>query len=220
MIYSSSQSVAVFLNPKTGTTSLVDSLTNTNYVFDECQHNHMNFDLFMRMYNPDLTNMKMFCFYRNPLDRFLSMWNYIRTTPGHMVKMVHYFHGDAIKISHLNRTPFQDLSSEVQDALTQINIITFLQSGFKDTLGSKWPLLYPQTNWVKFDNLTLLPYEDFNNGVAAITSALGVTDYKVDTLNKRTIISNDTIPTQEEIDFIKVYFKEDYDFFESVGITW
>ena len=219
MIYSAEKSVAIFLNPKTGTTSLVDCFQNTTVTFLECWHNHKNLTHFVKKFEPNLTKTKMFCFYRDPLERMLSMWNYIRTTPGHMVKLLHYFYGNKFNISHLNQDPFHSLSSEMQDALAQINIIKFLNSGFQ-RVSPNWPLLYPQRDWLDFDNIELLPYSKFEAGVATIAEALGIDDYSLNRLNTKETIPNDPLITQEEIDYIISYSKKDYDFFQFKGILF
>jgi len=218
MIYSAEKSVAVFLNPKTGTNSLIDCFQNTAFTFDTCAHNHMTHDHFTKKYSSELTNTKMFCFYRDPVERMLSMWNYVRTTPGHLVKMLHYFYGNQFKISHLNRDPFQTLSLEIQDALAGIKIIDFLESNFKEKVSPNWPLLYPQRNWLDFDNIELLSYDDFDMGVTSIAEQLGISEYTLNKLNTKKIIPNDPVITQEEIDYIKLYSEEDYDFFQSKNI--
>jgi hypothetical protein len=220
MIYSAEKSVAVFLNPKTGTTSLIDCFANTSFTFDQCVHNHMNVNHFVQRYNPDLSTTKMFCFYREPVERMLSMWNYVRTTPGHLVKMLNYFYGNQFKISHLNRDSFESLSTEIQDALVRIKIIDFLESDFKEKVSPNWPLLYPQREWLDFDNIELLPYSQFSTGVASIASELGIIDYTLNILNEKQSIPNDPTITQEEIDYIKLYSKEDYDFFQFKGISF
>jgi hypothetical protein len=220
MIYSAEKSVAVFLNPKTGTTSLIDCFQNTTFTFDQCIHNHMNVNHFVQRYNPNLSTTKMFCFYREPVDRMLSMWNYVRTTPGHLVKMLNYFYGNQFKISHLNRDSFESLSTEIQDALARIKIIDFLESDFKEKISPNWPLLYPQRDWLAFDNIELLPYSQFSTGVASIASEIGITDYTLNILNEKQSIPNDPTITQEEIDYIKLYSKEDYDFFQFKGISF
>jgi len=219
MIYSAEKSVAIFLNPKTGTTSLVDCFANTSFTFDQCAHNHMNVNHFVKSYNPDLTNTKMFCFYREPVERMLSMWNYVRTTPGHLVKMLNYFYGNQFKISHLNRDSFESLSAEIQDALARIKIIDFLESDFKEKISPNWPLLYPQRDWLAFDNIELLPYAEFSTGVAVIAAELGINDYTLGILNAKEVIPNAPVITQEEINYIKSYSQDDYDFFQSMGIT-
>jgi hypothetical protein len=220
MIYSAEKSVAIFLNPKTGTTSLVDCFANTPFTFDQCVHNHMNVNHFVQRYNPDLTNTKMFCFYREPVERMLSMWNYVRTTPGHLVKMLNYFYGNQFKISHLNRDSFESLSAEIQDALARIKIIDFLESDFKEKVSPNWPLLYPQRDWLAFDNIELLPYTEFSTGVAVIAAELGIMDYTLNTMNTKQTIPNDPAITQEEIDYMISYSKEDYDFFQTKGIAF
>ena len=134
--------------------------------------------------------------------------------------MIHYFYGDSIEMSFLDRTPFDQLSPEIQTALRNIKIIDFLKTNFAETAGVYWPLMKPQINWCNFDNVTLLPYRDIDNSIANIMASLDISSYTFTKENASIGLINDPTPTAEEISAIKEYYQVDYDFFQSAGILY
>jgi hypothetical protein len=72
MIFNKEQKIAFLLPPRTGTASLIDKLSN--YGFVESPYRHLFYSKALEIY-PQLAEYKLYGFFRNPEDRFISATN-------------------------------------------------------------------------------------------------------------------------------------------------
>jgi hypothetical protein len=73
MILDTNKKIIIFLNPKTGTTTLCHLYKDFELLIND--HNHCTFNTFRKVYSDipnDLSEYTFFCFYRDPIERFLS----------------------------------------------------------------------------------------------------------------------------------------------------
>lgn len=205
MIVCNTRKISIVLNPKTGTTSLINIFKNLQV--DECLHNH-------KIVDKDIDH-QIFSFYRDPVDRFLSSVRYYKRR--FYVNLIHAVYGNKIKLSCLTSTPYDQLSENLKEAIENITIGQLVNSNLLD---SNELFFKPQLQWVDHPNIVLFNYHNYNVEVKRLMSHFDYYSFDIPKLNesikipKYDQIDNDTIKK------IKTLYKEDYKFFASKGITF
>lgn len=139
-------------------------------------------------------------------------------------------------LSETARNEYFWLSEETRSKIEAITVKTLLEKFTYDFINSspspddvlvkqvfrKVPGLFlNQRFWLDHDvDMNLLDYEDFNNQFKILCSKFDYTLTDVPVLNAYIPVENDHVLTAEEIAMIKEYYKPDYDFFASKGITF
>ena len=205
MIVCEAKNIAVLLNPKTGTSTLVNIFKKLNV--DKCNHSH---DIPI-----NVSDYQTFCFYRNPVDRFVSAVRYFKRK--HYPELLHMAYGNDIKVSCLTRTPYNDLSDSIKAAIEEISIDDMLT---KNMIQSYNILFKKQTYWLDSADVCLLNYHDYDNEVRKLMVQFDYYDFDIPRLNESVKISEYDQINNDTIIKIKDLYQEDYDFFASKGITF
>lgn len=217
MILSKPHKIAIFLVPKTGSYTLYRLCRNGHENLDICEHNHFNFDLFYNYYSydideEDLKDYRCFAFYRNPLERAVSIYRHFKRK--HWVPFLFYFYGKHANVSTLNRTPYEQLDGELKEKIERITIDDFYNSNYVYDAAN----LQPQTYWLNYSFMNLLNFHDYDNQVRWVLNELGITVDTIPVLNES--IKNketDNLKWSTIENILKIY-QSDYDFLASRGI--
>ena len=187
MIIHETKKIIVLLNPKTGTTTLYDIFKRYKSGHRHCQYKNV----------PNFKNYKIFGFYRDPVDRFVSTHNYLIKT-----------------YKTLETTKNTEWYKKYTNDITIAELIETLVSGIG---GPVLDLFLHQTNWLN-SNVELLNYHDFENQCKRLMNI-----FEID-LNRNIPITNNSvnkiIPTDIEKNLIQSFYKKDYDFFSNNGIYY
>lgn len=247
MIISNNKKIIVVLNPKTGTQSInttFNNLDKNNFDYITGHHENLEFFNLQRKIKNfptlvyPLEDYKIYCFYRNPIDRFISGANYLRRT--HIGFFKNFFYDRLKNVNvHSNtiingREKYNILSQQDKNLIESIsyidilNLYEFLSKKYNLTQQDNKKMLafFPQVNWIKSnlyqDNIILCDFRNFEQELSKIITAFGhdPTTVEIAKINETikypfdNIVDNTTKVKIEEI------YKEDYDFFASRGITF
>lgn len=223
MIISHSKKIVVFLNPKTGTETLSTIFKNIDSV-DFCDHEHGNYHrLLERNPNTSYYGYKFYSLFRNPVDRFISAYNYQRRSVGYYQQFVYYFCGDrASEVSCADTREYRDLPPETKEMIESVTLDEFLESGFiRDTsVAGADALFAPQVRWVSSPvRIHLLDYDDFTGAVNVLSGEFGARITNIPRVNASVKLPSEPL-TQNQIDKIQAIYKDDYAFFQSKNIIF
>lgn len=210
------------LNPKTGTLTLATLFSKNSDLKVAHEHNRLTF-LKAVVGEEEYYNYKVYCFYRNPVDRFISGFNYSKT--GRIASFTNY-----LALLYRNKTVplFSNLHTkpipELQDSIQDLTLSEFLNP--KDTriyecvakMDSSF-LLEKQIAFCNHPNVTLLDFDNYEENVRFVLKEFGLDD-TIEIPHLNTIDGEEHYLSATDIDRIKQIYKEDYDFFESVNIKF
>jgi hypothetical protein len=222
MILCKRKKVALLLNPKTGSSSLVNmfSYTDVSYV----RHTHWTYDeatVFLdgpTIYINDLQNYKFFVFYRDPIERFLSSarfnisrWKYanylLRSGP---LK-------PELDLSTLDDPPVLE-EEEVGYTWTDLfpdDVKNFLETC--DTLhyDPSWAYLHfkKQISWfnVPSDDITYLSFRDFDSSLRTLFDAFDVPSKNIAEKSNVSDKSLYSLSKKQRI-IVEEMYSDDYEF--------
>jgi hypothetical protein len=188
--------VLFFSMPKTGSTSWNAALLKISNTIS-LNHDKRKPGWKDPKYFKDIDNYWAFTFIRNPIDRFVSAFNYLKE--GGINKE------DRIESSLLIDKKYKDdISSWVIDVLDK-NQIVLTQLHFR-----------PQHEWI-FDKdktqFNLFKYENQSRAIYQVSSILNI-DLKVPTLNKTP--NKDGCLNEEALNILKRIYQKDFDIWESL----
>lgn len=222
MIVSIDKKFCIFLNPKTGTTTLCDIFENKPYV-DFAIHEHMDYTDFIAKY-PTEKDIVLYSFYRNPVDRFISAYSYALNSPACLAASRIYTH--YINSAHLN--PFNTSATLTQEQLEEVKALSlkdiFTHQNAKSILrllSDVTPGLFlPQVAWLDYEGINLLNFDCFEDEVKKILTLAQDSDilHQIPKLNAVDPVY--TSVTEEEAELIKSMYQKDYEFFLSKNITF
>lgn len=210
------------LNPKTGTMTLANILSKNSNLKVAHEHSRLSF-LKAVVGDDEYFNYKVYSFYRNPVDRFISGFNYSKS--GKIPSFTNY-----LALLYRNKTVplFSNLHNkpipELQDAIQDLTIEEFLHP--EDSriyecvarMDSSF-LLEKQVAFCNHPNVTLLDFDNYEENVRFVLKEFDL-DYTVEIPHLNTINAEKPELSVEDINRIKQIYKEDYDFFESVNIKF
>lgn len=202
MIISHSKRLVTFLIPKTGTTTLVKHVFNKSDMksLDDVQHKHDNYEKFFKEHeNHD--EYRFLCFYRDPIKRFISSWNHAKRV-------------DPQLLQHENIGNIE----ECIDALLAENI-PLLNSRKVDHR-----LWYNQVHWLACPNIELFDFRDYAKELIRMVLVYDkdhwLRDYDPNLIQKTNMSKHAVQITESVEQKIREYYSDDYDFFESRGISF
>lgn len=201
MIVCDQRQIAIFLVPKTGTLTLHKIFKNVSVNINK--HSHDNYLWFLKKY-PNKSHYKMFAFYRNPLDRFLSALRFAKRSKSRYPMLLHRYYGNNIQISCISRLEYHDLDQELKDKIECIGFDWMLDHwDFKNDLAFK-----PQIHWLGCENLTLLDYRNYEQNVRQLLSLF---EYSLDQLpvENTSIKNSNDLVTDRIKHFVESYYKDD-----------
>lgn len=217
MLVSKKKKIAVLLTPKTGTFTLCSLFHKRG--LDVCGHNHENYNRFEAICKSDISygpaeDYTVYAFYRDPLDRAVSMLRYIKRWRSH--NMFHAIYGNDVKISSLEENRYEDLSPELKalnDAVPLIEV--FRKMHFhRDFIYRK------QIHWIGHPCVHLLDYSNYEAEVRQLADQFEIGIVDVPVLNPSVRVDALDALTEEEQQEIKLYYADDYRFLESKGIVF
>jgi len=212
---SKEKKIAVLLTPKTGTFTLCSLFHKRG--LDVCGHNHENYNRFEAICKSDISygpaeDYTVYAFYRDPLDRALSMLRYIKRWRTH--NLFHAIYGNDVKISSLEENKYEDLSPELKalnDAVPLIEV--FRKMHFhRDFIYRK------QVHWIGHPRVHLLDYSNYEKEVRMLSKLFEIDITDVPVLNASIRRNELDTLTPEERQEIVQYYALDYEFLESKGI--
>jgi hypothetical protein len=216
--------VVVFLVPKTGTSSLTQLFRRIQKEAEIsfCVHAHGTWHNFEKMdgeISPDIMSYRKFAFYREPVDRIISIVNYLRRSR-QLAKFYHAFYGDKYPISCSYRGDYTTLSPKMKKMNDAIPLMeAFHKFRWFFERGAYGRL---QMEWLDCPGLELLNFHDYHNELGKLLIALNLDPEKVvrEKVNQSIYIPELDTLTAEETAELREYAKEDYEFFASKGITF
>lgn len=200
MIVHPENKIAVLLQPKTGTSTLRTLLSKYD-VGGVGVHD---------VYNDSLDGYKVYCFYRDPVERCLSALK--QTVQSLLV---------SAKNEHLAQRLFGDQPPVIDGQLGRIALPSVILNYIPNPKLAQnvFDGVRPQTMWLDHENVIPLDYNNFSEHADMLCGLFGV-PYDP-TIEERVSEAKWDIDelSQEEIDYIKQYYAEDYAFFTSKGLS-
>lgn len=221
MIVSIQKGFCIFLNPKTGTTTLYDIFKDKPYV-DYAVQDHLDYrDLKVKY--PDADNIALYAFYRNPVDRFISAYSFAMENRSFILasRMYNYY----IDPEHVNAfNTNTGLNDEQMDRVRALSIKEiFTHKDFKLIMSLLFdisPVFLPQVNWLDYEGMNLLNFEHFEDEVKKLLTLYDDSDIVPEIPKLNAVEPAYRNLTQEETDLIKSLYERDYQFFASKNITF
>lgn len=203
MIVFDKAKVALLLNPKTGTRTVIEHFVKsqnsqdvrfltTGHIPAKNAHSVLGDDQY-----------KLYSFYRCPVERFMSAYNFV-------ISEWKYIWDDY----PISPETMQKAKEEIS-ALTPIDI---LETIIKVERGPVIEVAQPQVAWLN-DDVELLDFRDFDAEIVRFASYVGVDLGPTAFHNNKGTgkVSVDDL-TSDEIARIKDYYRKDYEFFASRDI--
>lgn len=213
---------AIMLNPKTGTMTLADIFAKHSKL--KVVHDHTRLSVLKEKTLDDYSNYKVYSFYRNPINRFISGFNYSKS--GRVPSFTNYI---ALLYRDKKVPMFTNLHNksieELKDSIQDLTISEFLNP--KDSrvyecvmqMDSSF-LLEKQISFCDHPNITLLNFDDYENSIRFLLGEFGL-DPTIDIPHLNSIGEQEqSLLTSTDVDKIKQIYKNDYEFFKSVNITF
>jgi hypothetical protein len=229
MLISNSNKTILYFNPKTGGTSIYNTYKDSG--LDVCYHDIRHSVL------TEETDYALFCFYRNPIEKFVSAYNHmclfeLNSDGGFkgyynnpiLLFMYEKFHNVSVPEADAVNVIAQGITwnnHQYRLSITDfITVLTQLRDDPKEKAFANLRVFHNQTHWLDHPNLTLLDFRDINNEVRKATDALGISykELRRDNVSVKHVNVADLTP--EEISAIKAYYATDYAFFASKNITF
>jgi hypothetical protein len=249
MIYCKERKLGIFMNPKTGSHTISKTFKNISVTKNTRDHSNYVMALDYAEL-PDFNTFKFYCFYRDPIDRFNSGFKfYKRYAYAHCLRtffsselmtesMKQISKAKYDKLLHMNKKYDEEylwLSQDLKDKIESITVSQLLnhftyekingnptpEEVYKGAFQETPSPFINQRFWLDHDiDLTLLNFASFEEELKTLVSLFGVTLETVSQENRNLVVENEYVLTQEDISLIKQFYKPDYDFFASKGITF
>lgn len=199
--------------PKNGTGSLHEIFKH--FLVHYNVHGHTTFSEYFDKYPEKVHGYRYFAFYRDPIKRLLSSLLFIKRT-------LHFTFLPII--SNTARTEEGQKYHTLDDSIKAI-----LESYTIDMMLDLWPKLYdeatfewmlkPQVTWLDCEKIELLDLRRFDEEVGKVANIIGEPHHHKIYTNESIKLPGDKI-TPKLISFAKEFYKVDYDFFISRGISF
>lgn len=225
MIVNHDKKIVVLLTPKTGSTTL-RTLLKEWFVSDYGSHAQIanaSQYIYDAGFNP--LDYTIFAFHRDPVDRVLSAMSaacmsFIQLSPDR--ESVQQFLDTVLPGVQAPPVAEDERDTRHIEHLYSHSIGSkALPSEIINRNGEATGGLASQLMWVGHDQIHLLSYEDYENNLTMLCNLLDVPlPSPIPRENESgSRWSREDLP-QSEVDFIKEYYKRDYDFFTSKGVVY
>lgn len=222
MILDRESKKVIMLNPKTGTMTLANTFAKYSTGL-RVEHEHTRLTTFKNIVLEDYKDYTVYCFYRNPVDRFISGFNYSKT--GKIPSFTNYiallYRDKKVPLFTKLHEPIDEFTEAIQD----LHISEFLAPKDSRVYDCAMNMdcsfvLEKQVSFCDHPNVVLLDFENYEDNVRWLLSEFGL-DPTVDIpkLNASSTGARYSV-TEEEIEKIKLVYKEDYLFFKSANILF
>jgi hypothetical protein len=231
MILCNRKKIGIFFPNKTGS-SYIYEIFRKNKLFlslDDLTHDHINYPTLVSRYRfQNFEDYRFYCFYRNPIERFISGYMYMKRTE--YTHFLHYFYGkqySSMPATHYLKVPYISLSEKLKEKIEKISFSDFLENCKllynKAYIRIGYGVFYKQINWLNHPNINLLDYRNFQEESNTLFSMFRLTKPELPKINESIRFKTDPNIenlSSEEISQIKDIYKDDYDFFASRGISF
>jgi hypothetical protein len=177
----------------------------------------------------DLSGFTFYGFYRNPIDRFLSAYEHAKCNPElAYIQNILYKEVTSEPISLIEKIrglePIKALLKPltVSQYFDRLDEIEYIRS---NSYNGKLNTFTTQKSYLDIPNITLLDFNNFDQEVINLLTNFTY-EFKIDVNSvpkknaaENMVVTKDTL-TQIDLDLIKNKYSEDYEFFESKGITF
>lgn len=213
MIIDKSKKLGVFLIPKTGTSSLFRLFKPYSSNSVQVNSNHASWSDICKEYDK-FDGYQFFAFYREPISRFQSAVNYVKRTLYR--ETLQYFYDD-LNMSCARVDPYDTLEPELKEKIERIHPFDLLHHLHL----SKSPTFKKQIHWLDHPiNITYLNYHDYDNEVRRLLNEFDLPIKDIPRYNQSVSVPNTDVLTDNDVMYLREYYREDYDFFASKGITF
>lgn len=224
MIINRDKKIIVLLTPKTGSTT-VRTIFNQWFVPDYGSHADLSGAAIAL--GDSINEYVVYAFHRNPIDRVLSALTAACLTfvqlaeDRHSVQEFLAVTFPGLGIEAPERSSDERDRSNVEHLYSlDIGVVAKPSEILKRFGGMTGGLAF-QLQWVQDPRIQLLSYENYDESINLLCSVMGVdvpsSIPKENSSGKRQNIED--LP-QSEVDFIREYYKKDYEFFDSKGISY
>lgn len=225
MIMSKKRGVVMFQVPRTGTNTLTTMFRKTGAVLDICDETHFGYrDIItgpeyaveLGIVNP--ADFTYYSFYRNPLDRCISVVNYLRRGK-QCAKFFHAFYGDDFPMSCAYRKPYSEWTDEMRqmcDSVPFIEVFRKFRWFFERGVYGK-----TQKRWLDGPVIPL-NFDDYDNEIRRVLVAFGINPVGVmiPHINPSVYLPEyDELNDTDRAELME-FLAEDYEFLESKGISF
>jgi len=239
MIYCTERKIAIFLNPKTASTSVIRAFRDVPVTYRK--HTHLNYTLAVDAHElPDFDTYKFFCFYRDPVSRFNSAFKFFKrhtyltaltlfSTQEELQKAIKTIqkkkYDDFLFSYKMYPRQYDWLTDETKAIIESITIEQVLNlipaEGVVPTIGKGDIGFAYQKRWFGHNvDITYLNFADFDNELRRLLTFFDVTIDEVPHENENIDLDTDVPLTAEQVSLVQQRYQEDYDFFASKGITF
>lgn len=197
MILCHNRKFAVLHNPKTG--SVTVSHVFRNQTLDENKHDHVVYS------NPDY---RLFSFFRDPVERYISAFNYIKRLHYSAIELLHYFYGE--KISCAKVMPYDEFTEDQKNKIDNVSPIQYFDHFVAKKCGGI-PFAF-QTYWLDRPNMTLLDYRNFDMELTRLCKEFDFEPDLIPRMNESRSRHKVSDLIEDEYNKIANFYQQDYDF--------
>jgi hypothetical protein len=191
MIFNKEKQRCLFFPPKNGTQTAFNFLQGLGW------HSHTNktFETFHTYPNEmvdkyvNLKNYNLYCFLRNPIDRFVSAVLWVKRN-------------NTAQIEHVLKTKNVDSDAE---SLTYDQFVDNLE---ELKLGTTPKIFEPQINWLAYPGINILNFYNYEAELRQLSGAYDRKKYPIRLVNVSTDFGKSVV-TSKVIEFVKTNYFED-----------
>lgn len=198
----------IFLNPKTGTESLVETFKQIPGVKTEHVHRYpYDFKSLQRKYS-------CYAFGRNPIDRYYSCLIYSKRGPGFIEWFLNYFYNLDYKLYTFK--DYYSLPPELKEKIEKISLEEIMYSNYcKDKnvwIDQKSFLNY---NWISIKN-----FYNFDDEVKSILKRFNLnTEIEIKKCNQTIKLPTDKL-SKEIVKHAQKLYADDFEILDKANIKW
>lgn len=220
MLFNKEQMVCFYEPTKTGSTTARNFLMRQGW--NMLKPIHGKPDAFISKY-PSLAEYKSYVFFRNPLDRFLSIIHHIKR--GSETRYLDAFrtNENSVKTTNPNGDTLRTWADVIADISPKDDpektLANFTYEDVANNFDKFQPdfgyALRPQISWMNAPNLEVLDFDNYESELRRISGAADPDAYPIALLN----VSPDKYRgevTPAVVDFVRAAYAEDYQFAKDV----
>ena len=197
MLFHKEKKLALFLPPKTGTTTAIRFLPTVGWNILKPYHEKP--DYFQSKY-PNLATYKKFSFLRDPLDRFGSAVRHTRNVYDFAYQ--NFYDRIGLPLSKI----FAEMG--VTRPVSMLSYDEFVD--YLPIIESKFPVFSLQANWFTDPNTEALDFSNYEAELRRISGATDPVQYPIAVQNSSNKPENDPEITAKVIDFVRERYAADY----------
>jgi len=207
MVLCNKRKLGVLYNPKTGSAALSKLFKTAE--LDVNIHDH-------KSNLNGLEDYTFYCFYRDPIERYISGLNYTKRLSDLMIEFLHYFYGE--RISCAKYIDYNTLSEKHRKMIDNIHPFHYFTEFVKRHNGGE--VFSHQITWLNKPNVIPLDYRDFDDQAKFVCSLFDIDVETVPRVNESRSTHKVSDLTDNQIAEIKEFYQADYDYFNDKRIAF